>query len=97
VKLQATLIAAALLLFTNPCWADIYKWVDENGLAHFTDDPAQVPKPSRAAKPRNKTTAQYESALNNIWDVMDEEKTPMALEDEIREESVGEFVEFKRR
>lgn len=88
--MQATLIAFALLVFANPCWADIYKWVDESGVAHFTDDPAQVPKSSkRASKPRNKTSAQYESALNKIWDVMEEDRTAKR-EEEIKEEPVGE-------
>lgn len=38
--------AVALLLFlSSAAWAqEIYKWVDANGVEHFTDDPAQIPK-----------------------------------------------------
>ncbi len=31
-------------LFTQPSFAEIYKWVDENGKTHFTNNLSQVPQ-----------------------------------------------------
>jgi hypothetical protein len=28
-----------LFVMGNPCWAQLYKWVDEKGTIHFSDDP----------------------------------------------------------
>jgi len=37
---RLTLIALYLLLLAVPCaWADIYRYVDENGVVHFTNTP----------------------------------------------------------
>lgn len=35
---------AAALAFAAPAEAEIYKWVDENGVLRFTDDPSAIPK-----------------------------------------------------
>jgi len=42
-------LAAALLLATAGAAErpKIYKWVDSNGIAHYTTDPARIPKPLR--------------------------------------------------
>jgi hypothetical protein len=32
------------MLAGNPAHAKIFKWVDENGKTHFTDDPTKIPK-----------------------------------------------------
>lgn len=39
-------LAAALLLLPSAVAADIYRWVDDAGTIHFTDEPANIP-PSR--------------------------------------------------
>lgn len=33
-----------LVLACDPAYAKIYKWVDEKGKMHFTNDPSQIPK-----------------------------------------------------
>lgn len=41
---QVTGIMVALLwLFQTPLWAKIYKWKDDRGKLHFTDDRAKIP------------------------------------------------------
>jgi hypothetical protein len=32
-------VALALCLFIPPAWADLYKWTDENGKVHYSDQP----------------------------------------------------------
>ena len=43
---QQTLIFAILfiLLLEIPCFGEMYKWVDEKGTIHFTDDPSKIPE-----------------------------------------------------
>lgn len=38
------LLSLCILLFTGLCNAEIYKWVDENGRIHFTDEPPEDQK-----------------------------------------------------
>jgi ribosomal protein L14E/L6E/L27E len=41
-------IAIILIIFlSSTCWAEIYKWVDEKGTAHFTEDPSTIPEKYR--------------------------------------------------
>jgi len=40
-------IAFLLLALTAPALADIYRWVDEGGVIHFTDDPSSIPEKNR--------------------------------------------------
>ena len=37
------IIVALLWLFQTPLWAKIYKWKDDQGKLHFTDDRAKIP------------------------------------------------------
>ena len=41
ISTSVVLIILILVLITTNehCWADIYKWVDENGVTHYTDTP----------------------------------------------------------
>lgn len=36
-------VVAAMAGFSSVALADIYQWVDDNGLVHFTDDPDRIP------------------------------------------------------
>ena len=47
---RIVLIALCVLLAT-PAWGGIYKWVDEKGKTHFTDDLRKVPADQRPEKP----------------------------------------------
>lgn len=45
-----------LLIVTNPALAKIYKWTDESGKVHFTNDPAMVPEQfQQKEQKKNKT------------------------------------------
>jgi len=51
------IIAGALILFlaVSMATAEIYKWVDEKGTVHFTEDPATIPEKYRE-KAKSRTT-----------------------------------------
>jgi hypothetical protein len=38
------LLGLCCLLAISPSYAQVYKWVDDSGTVHFTDDPAKVPE-----------------------------------------------------
>jgi hypothetical protein len=38
------LLVLFYLLVVSPSYGQIYKWVDDSGTVHFTDDPAKVPE-----------------------------------------------------
>ena len=40
-------LALLFLALTAPALADIYRWVDEAGVIHFTDDPSSIPERNR--------------------------------------------------
>jgi len=40
-------IALLFLALTSPALADIYRWEDESGVLHFTDDPSSIPEKYR--------------------------------------------------
>jgi len=42
-KIIAIISFATLIIFSSG-WAEIYKWVDEKGTVHFTEDPSTVPE-----------------------------------------------------
>ena len=44
-------LIALCVLFATPAWGEIYKWVDEKGKTHFTDDLRKVPADQRPEKP----------------------------------------------
>jgi clan AA aspartic protease (TIGR02281 family) len=37
-------VLVLMILFASPVAAQMYKWVDEKGTVHFTDDPARIPE-----------------------------------------------------
>ncbi len=89
-RMNVIFISLGLLLFTQPCWAEIYKWVDEDGVAHFTDDPAQIPKIKPTKKPRRTVSPKYETSLNTFWDIYERESSSRASDEEFIEEPVNE-------
>lgn len=45
-------------IMCNPCWAQLYKWVDEKGTIHFSDEPPPASiktQPKDPAKTQTKT------------------------------------------
>lgn len=60
------------LIFTAiPCFAEMYKWVDENGIMHFTDDPSNMPRsPQATSTPSQPMTSEkptYDSQLKTLF------------------------------
>ena len=45
----AALGCVSLILFSQPVSAEIYKWTDDKGTVHFTEDPAAIPEKYRDA------------------------------------------------
>jgi hypothetical protein len=39
------LLGLLLSLYVGACWSEIYKWVDEQGLVHYSDEPEGSAKP----------------------------------------------------
>jgi len=88
------IVAVSLLIVSlaTPAFAEIFKWVDEDGVAHFTDDATQIPKkkaPAAAKAPTQKLQAR-QTSLNEFWDVFQEEQEASRIDSEenIREEIV---------
>ncbi len=49
----------AILLTSTPVWAEMYKWTDNNGTVHFTDNPSNIPRKTKA-----KTLSRMKSRLD---------------------------------
>jgi uncharacterized membrane protein required for colicin V production len=48
MKRRSLIVIAALLLFSSAAFGqEVYRWVDEQGTVHFTDDLGQVPEKYR--------------------------------------------------
>ena len=43
----ATLFIIISIAFASPCYGEMYKWVDEKGTLHFTDDLSKIPEKYR--------------------------------------------------
>ncbi len=56
--LHSVLITSLLMLCSNPVNAEIYKWVDDHGKVHFTDNP-----------PKGKHTEKVELKINTYTSV----------------------------
>lgn len=60
-----------LTFATIPCFAEIYKWVDENGVMHFTDDPSNIPRSpqssSAQSQPMTSGKPTYDSQLKTLF------------------------------
>jgi Domain of unknown function (DUF4124) len=52
-------VALALCLLIAPVWADLYKWTDENGKIHYSDQPpsSSVKRPETIKQPKGSTPA----------------------------------------
>ena len=60
-RMLVILVLALGFLFPVFVWAEIYKWVDEKGTIHFTEDPGTIPE-KQTEKTQRKTT---ETILGN--------------------------------
>jgi len=51
----AFVLAVVFVVAVFPAYAEMYKWVDEKGTVHFTDDPSKVPEKYRSDVESRKT------------------------------------------
>ncbi len=63
MKIRILIYALGILFLAGPAAAKIYKWKDESGKTHFTDNPTSIPK-------------KYQKKLNAIPDAPARVKTP---------------------
>jgi clan AA aspartic protease (TIGR02281 family) len=55
------LLLMALTLLATPGYGEMYKWVDERGTVHFTDDLSKIPEKYRADSESRKTPKEISS------------------------------------
>jgi len=81
---------ALILLFASSSSAEIFRWVDEKGKTHFTDDRSKIPQNKVASVPtRTRSHKKQNISLNRFWDIYEEEsKNQSGVEEDITEESV---------
>ncbi|NIP99974.1 MAG: DUF4124 domain-containing protein [Nitrospinaceae bacterium] len=48
--MRVLFVLLLLLAFTQPAFAKIYKWVDDQGKMHFTNNPSDIPPDKRSTK-----------------------------------------------
>ena len=51
----AILFSILFVLLACPAYGEMYKWVDEKGTVHFTDDPSTIPEKYRSDAEFRKT------------------------------------------
>ena len=83
MKKLSIIVLFGILVLTLPAHAKIYKWVDENGKVHYTNDPSQVPQTEDAKVktfgdikllyPPQKEEPQEETSETQIVPLYDEE------------------------
>ncbi len=62
IMMRSILLAAIVLIgLTLPAGAEMYKWVDEKGTVHFTDDPSMIPEKYRSGTETRKGTTEAPS------------------------------------
>lgn len=62
--MRIVIIIWVCLALAMPAFAGLYKWTDENGKIHFTNDPSQIPLDHRNKKDMKKLTSDRKEALN---------------------------------
>ena len=89
MKFIKFMLCLSIILFAFPAVSEIYKYVDENGDIHFTDDFSKVPVEQRSAVD---TSVEYE----NDTDAEQVAKSEVSEEtdEDFTDESVEELEEF---
>ena len=84
-KIIAIIVFATLIIFSFG-WAEIYKWVDEKGTVHFTEDPSTIPEKYRE-QAREYQIENEETRKKKTH----EEITRQAIETWYRQQSLGKI------
>jgi hypothetical protein len=78
-------ILIILIIFVSSnCFAEIYKWVDEKGITHFTDDPASIPEKYQEKAQRRPTeedllTPQQRARIKQEEDIKERDRKAQKL------------------
>ncbi len=91
IALKRVLLPFALiLLFASISSAEIFRWVDDKGKTHFTDDRSKIPQKKVASvQSRTRSPKKQNISLNRFWDIYEEERQNQSgMEEDITEESV---------
>jgi len=92
ISLIRILLPFALIFwFASSSSAEIFRWVDEKGKTHFTDDRSKIPQQNKVASipTRTRSPKKQNISLNQFWDIYEEEsKNQSGVEEDITEESV---------
>ena len=79
------LIIISILFFPLYSIGQIYKWVDEEGIVHFTDDPSEIPEKyaSKSEKPKQDLTisplVEVEEPKNDLKQPINQKSNGMTL------------------
>ena len=97
----------ALCLFVLPAWADLYKWTDENGKVHYSDQPppgdvkqSESIKQSKSAPPDAAAAANPNAAKPKTAAELDMEfrkRRVEAAEAEAKAQKTAEAADEKKR
>lgn len=62
----ATLFVIICIALVSPCYGEMYKWVDEKGTLHFTDDLSNIPEKYRPDAETRKAPKEVSSPETNF-------------------------------
>jgi chromosome segregation ATPase len=93
------LIILFIFLIPQIPFAQVYKWVDEKGVTHFTDDMTQVPEKNRPKVEESAETPQQEGDTKGGGEIAPERKEDPFKDRLGREEGYwkGRVEEWKRK
>src|SRR5210317_1217894 len=89
MKIIKFILCLSIILFAFPAASEIYKYMDENGDIHFTDDFSKVPVEQRSAAD---ASVEYENDTDTeqIAELEESDET----DEDFTDESVEEVEEF---
>ena len=97
MKFIKFILCLSIILFAFPAKSEIYKYVDQNGDVHFTDDFSKVPVEQRSAVDMNveyeKDTDAEQVAELEVSDETDEDFTDESTDEDFADESGEEFAD----
>lgn len=64
------------LFLLVPCYGEMYKWVDEKGTVHFTDDPSKIPERYRPDAETRKPSKDFKEIKEPSSQVVKEKPAP---------------------
>jgi len=77
-----------LMIFVSPLQAEIYKWTDEKGTVHFTEDLSSIPENYRGGAETRKT---HEDRMTGEEKTKDKQR-----EDEVQKRQTKERLEYEQ-